>query len=129
MNESGRAARWLAAIFIASHGLAHLMGVVLLWRLAEPGGLRYADTVPTPGTAAGYLVGVGWLLAGFTLVLAAWALVARKPAWPALAVAGVLASSAVILVNPGQAYAGLVVNALVLGTAVLGWLATRTRPA
>lgn len=129
MNESGHAARWLAAIFIASHGLVHLMGVLLLWKLAEPGTLRYADTAPTPGTATGYLVGFGWLLAGFTLVLAAWALVMRKPAWPGVAVAGALGSSAVILITPGLAYAGLIANAVVLGVAVLGRRATRTRSA
>jgi hypothetical protein len=127
MREAGGAVRWLAAIFIALHGAVHLMGVALLWKLAEPGGLQYADAVPTPGTAAGYLVGFGWLLAGATLVVTAWTLVMRKPVWPALAVAGALGSSAIILINPGQAYAGLVANAMVLGLAVLERLAARTR--
>jgi hypothetical protein len=35
-----------AAVVIAAHGLVHLMGVSLLWKLGEPGQLRYADAVP-----------------------------------------------------------------------------------
>jgi len=120
--------RWVAAIFVALHGLVHLMGVVLLWKLAEPGGLRYADAVPVPGTAAGYVIGLGWLAAGAVLVVAAWLLAMRKPVWPVIALVGALLSSAVILVNPGQAYAGLIANAAVLGLAAMGWLATRARP-
>jgi len=129
VRESGGVVRWLAAIFVALHGAVHLMGVVLLWKLAEPGGLRYADAVPTPGTVGGYLVGAGWFLAGAVLGVAAWLLVMRRAVWPAVAVAGALLSSAVILINPGQAYAGLIANVVVLGLAVLGWLATRARPA
>jgi len=51
------------AVIIAAHGLVHLMGVSLLWKLGEPGRLRYADAVPAPGTAAGYLAGCLWLRA------------------------------------------------------------------
>ena len=40
-----------AAVVIAAHGLIHLMGVALLWKVGEPGGLRYADAVPATGGA------------------------------------------------------------------------------
>lgn len=41
-----------AAVVIAAHGLIHLMGMALLWKLGEPGGLRYADAMLVPGSAA-----------------------------------------------------------------------------
>ena len=45
------------AVVITVHGLVHLMGVSLLWKLGEPGQLRYADAVPAPGTVAAELAG------------------------------------------------------------------------
>jgi hypothetical protein len=59
------------ALVIAAHGLVHLMGVSLLWKLGEPGQLRYADAVPVPGTVAGYLAGGLWLVAAVLFVTAA----------------------------------------------------------
>ncbi len=57
-----------AAVVMAAHGLVRLMGVALLWKLGEPGGLRYADAVPAPGSAAGYVVGGLWLVAAVLFV-------------------------------------------------------------
>jgi len=42
-----------AAVVIAAHGLVHLVGVALLWKLGEPGQLRYADAESAPGSTAG----------------------------------------------------------------------------
>ena len=78
------------------------MGVALLWKLSEPGELSYADAVPQPGTVPGYLVGVGWLLAGTLLAVAAVLLVTHRR-WRVVAVVGAVLSSAVIGLNPGQA--------------------------
>ncbi len=50
-----------AAVLIAAHGLIHLMGVALLWKLGQVGQLRYATAVPAPGSTAAYLVGGMWL--------------------------------------------------------------------
>jgi hypothetical protein len=107
------------AIVLAAHGLVHLMGVSLLWRLGEPGELSYADAVPDPGTALGYLVGAVWLLAAAVLVAAAVLLLGSRSAWRRTALSGAVLSSAVIALNPEPAVAGLVVNGLVL-LAVLG---------
>lgn len=42
-----RAAALAAAVVLAAHGLAHLMGVSLLWKLGQPDRLHYADVVPS----------------------------------------------------------------------------------
>jgi hypothetical protein len=119
-----RLAAVAAAVVIAAHGLAHLMGVALLWKPGEPGKLRYADVVPAAGSTAGYLAGALWLVAAALLVTAA-ALLATGRAWRLCALAGVLVSAPVIGLAPGQAVAGLVVDGLVLVLVAASWVRAR----
>jgi hypothetical protein len=126
--EWGRPAVIAVAVLIAAHGLVHLMGVSLLWKLGEPGQLRYADAVPEPGTAAAYLVGGLWLAAAVLFVAAAVLLAAGRAAWRMTALAGVVVSVPVIGLAPGQAVAGLAVDGLVLVLVAASWLRTRRAP-
>ena len=114
-----------AAVAITVHGLVHLMGVALLWKLGQPGQLRYADAVPAPGSAGAYLVGGLWLAAAVLFVTAAVLLVTGHAAWRVTALAGVVISAPVIGLAPGQAVAGLVVDGLVLVLVAVSWLRTR----
>lgn len=120
-----RAAVLAAAVVIAAHGLVHLMGVALLWKLGEPGQLRYADAVPSPGSAAAEVAGGVWLLAAVLFVTAAMLLVAGRAAWRMTALAGVVVSVPVIGLAAGQAVAGLVVDGLVLVLVAVSWLRAR----
>ncbi len=122
-----RAAVIAAAVVIAAHGLVHLMGVSLLWKLGEPGQLRYADAAPAPGTTAAYLVGALWLVAA-VLFVAAGILLATGRAWRLVALAAVAVSVPVIGLAPGQAVAGLVVDGLVLVLIAVSWLRARAVP-
>ena len=115
-----------AAVLLAAHGLVHLKGVSLLWKLGEPGRLRYADAVPAPGTGAAYLVGGLWLVAAVLFVTAA-VLLATGRAWRLAALAGVAVSAPVIGLAPGQAVAGLTVDGLVLVLVAVSWLRARAR--
>ena len=114
-----------AAVAITVHGLVHLMGVALLWKLGQPGQLRYADAVPAPGSAGAYLVGGLWLAAAVLFVTAAVLLVTGHAAWRVTALAGVVISAPVSGLAPGQAVAGLVVDGLVLVLVAVSWLRTR----
>ncbi len=114
-----------AAVVIAAHGLVHLMGVALLWKLGQPGQLRYADAAPAAGSAGAYVVGGLWLVAVVLFVTAAVLLVAGLAAWRVTALAGVLISVPVIGLAPGQAVAGLVVDGLVLLLVAVSWLRAR----
>lgn len=95
-----------AAVLIAAHGLIHLMGVALLWKLGQVGQLRYATAVPAPGSTAAYLVGGMWLVAAVLFVTAAVLLAAGRAAWRLTALAGVVVSAAVIGLMPSQAGSG-----------------------
>ena len=101
-----RAAAVVAAVIIAAHGLAHLMGVALLWKLGQPGALRYADVVPAAGSAAAYLVGGLWLAAAVLFVAAGVLLAVGRPAWRLVALAAVAVSVPVIGLAPGQGGGG-----------------------
>jgi hypothetical protein len=122
---SGRLAVIAVAVVIAAHGLIHLIGVALLWKMGEPGGLRYADAVPASGSAAGYVVGGLWLLAAMLFVAAAVLLAAGRAAWRLTALAAVLVSVPVIGLMPGQAVAGLVIDGLILVLVAASWLRAR----
>jgi hypothetical protein len=112
------------AVVIAAHGLVHLMGVSMLWKLGEPGQLRYADAVPAPGTVAAEVAGGLWLPAAVLFVMAA-ILLATGRAWRLAALAGVVVSAPVIGLAPGQAVAGLVVDGLILALVTVSWLRAR----
>jgi len=120
-----RIATVVVAFLIAMHGLVHLMGVALLWKLGEPGKLRYADAVPAAGSAGAYVAGLGWLAAGALLVAASVLLIARRPRWRGVAVAGAVLSGVVISLNPELAVAGLVADAAVLVLVTASWLSAR----
>lgn len=117
-----RAAAAGAAVIIAGHGLVHLMGVALLWKLGQPGALRYADAVPTAGSTAAYVVGALWLVAAILFVAAAVLLALGRPAWRLTALAALVISAPVIGLAPAQTVAGLVVDGLVLVLVAVSWL-------
>jgi hypothetical protein len=121
-----RAAALATAVLIGVHGLLHLMGVALLWKLGQPGQLRYADAVPAPGSAGGYLVGGLWLVAALLFVAAAILLAAGRGAWRVAALAGVAVSASVIGLAPAAAAGGLVVDGFILLLAAVSWARART---
>jgi hypothetical protein len=123
--EWARLAAIAAAAVIAAHGLVHLTGVALLWKLGEPGGLRYADAVPAPGSSAAEVVGGLWLLAAVLFVAVAVLLVAGRPAWRGVALAAVVVSAPMIGLAPDQAVIGLVADGLVLVLVTVSWLRSR----
>jgi len=105
---------WPAGVVLIAHGLIHLMGTALQWRIGEVGDLRYADAAATPGSGAGIAVGLGWLAAAVLIVVAGILLLARRPRWRGWALIGTVVSVAVIALHPAPAVAGLVVDGLVL---------------
>jgi hypothetical protein len=106
--------RWAGGAVLALHGLIHLMGVVLLWKLGQPGDLRYADMSPVAGSVAGLAVGVVWLAGAALFVFAAALLVSSRSGWRAAALAAVVLSVPVLGPSASMASAGLVVDAAVL---------------
>jgi len=102
-------------------GGAVLAGHGLMWKLGQPGELRYADMSPVPGSAAGLAVGVVWLSAAALFGWAAWLFVAGRPRWRVAALAAVVVSVPVLGPSAAMAAAGLALDALILLVVVLTW--------
>jgi hypothetical protein len=96
--------RIVVAIFFIVHGIAHLPGLAVPWRLAILGEMPYSSTIPIGAFDVGSLgirlVGILWLLAGLGFVVTAAAAFLSTPAWPIVALGVTLFS---------------------LGLTVLGW--------
>lgn len=100
------------ALLLVAHGLLHLMGVAKAFRLAE-----LPQLAPLNRGA-----GVVWLLAAALFLLTAAALHVWPRWWWALALGGVIVSSAAILSAWADAWAGAIVNVVVLLAALFGYV-------
>ncbi|MEC3982687.1 hypothetical protein [Amycolatopsis sp. H20-H5] len=118
-----RIVRSAAAVLLTAHGVVHLLGVPLQWKLAELGDLRYADAYPAPGTPAGIVAGALWLLAG-VLFFAGAALVVRGDGrWRTVVLLAAAVLSPLVIANASTAMGGVVVDAAL----VIACLVTRRR--
>jgi len=99
---------------MALHGLVHLMGMQLLWKMGEPAQLTYSDAVPTAGTTAAYAVGALWALAAALFLAASALAVTRHRAWRYVAASAALLSAGVISLNASMARIALAIDAIVL---------------
>ncbi len=121
-------ARWSAVVVLAAHGAIHAMGFALLWRLTESGELRYGDSVPEAGSAAGFAIGLVWLLAGAAFVYGAWLLSIRAERWLTVITASAATSLVVLGLMATETTIGLAVDVAALAVCALLW-ARRYRPA
>jgi hypothetical protein len=121
--SQGTAARRIAAVVLVLHGLIHLIGFVVPWRLAQVEGFAYRTTafggaieLGESGTA---VLGLAWLAVAVAFVLAAvriWGARAR-----AVPLVGVLSAASLVVCVAGlpETLAGVVVNISILGAVAL----------
>lgn len=67
--EAVRADQRVVGVMLVIHGVLHVVGFLLLWRIAAPRGFRYDDVWPAAGSAPAVVAGVVWLLAAAGLVV------------------------------------------------------------
>jgi hypothetical protein len=123
--------RIVVALVLIGHGLIHVMGFVLFLRLGEPGDLRYSGALPEPGTLAGTAAGILWLAAAGVFLASAVLLLAARPLWRHLTLAGAIISVPLVVLNLHMAGAGFIVDAVLLALSVAAFLsaARSSRPA
>jgi hypothetical protein len=122
--------RTALSLFFIVHGIAHLPGFLVPWRLATPAEIPYTTTVlggtADLGPVGIRIVSVVWLLAALAFVVAGVATFLDDAAWRTLAVAATLASLALTVLGWPYSRIGLVLNLLLLAYllwgARLGWL-------
>jgi hypothetical protein len=128
--------RIILALLLLGHGVAHLPGFLVAWRLREFPTLPYVTTALggtlDVGTLGTRVIGGLWLVVGLTIVAAGLTLLVRTGRapgflWPALA-----ASAILCVLGWPAARLGLVANlliaALLFGTATMGGPSTDGPP-
>ena len=121
-----RLALAFVVVVLVLHGLIHLIGTAVYWRLADIQGFAYKTTVLGGRLDLGYggvrAFGMLWLLAAMGFVLAALALMQGWDWWGTALLAVTLLSLGLTSLDWSVAFAGAIVNIVIL---VLLWLGRR----
>ncbi len=114
----------IAAIVLVLHGLIHLMGTAAYLKLAVIPQLPYKTTVLDGrwelGASGIAVYGGLWAIAAIGFIVAAVALLASWNWWQPLLIVVTLLSLALTALDWGVAYAGVIVNIVILGILWLG---------
>jgi hypothetical protein len=121
---------YLVALLLAGHGVAHLVGFVVPWRIARLEEMPYGTTLlggrVDVGDSGIRLVGVLWLLGALAFWGSAAALLLMVPWWGWLTMGVSVFSLVLCVFGWPQAKIGVPVNLLVLTVVVVdfiwGWL-------
>lgn len=114
---------------LALHGLVHLLGWVISWRMFEVQNFHYDDVWPAAGTWPGRLAGVLWLTAAVSLALVGTRLAFRRPVTRLqLAVPLVLSTAMTLTALPSALPGTAVSGSILLAMAVLAVRRGRLSP-
>lgn len=110
------------AVFLALHGLAHLVGFLVPWRLMESDEMPYTTTLLNGTVDVGAVgirvAGLGWLALGLAFGWSAWGVWSGQ-GWAGGSVAAVATASAIMcIVGWPQARIGLYVDLAILAALV-----------
>jgi hypothetical protein len=127
-----RIAAWAIALFLAAHGVAHLVGCLVSWRLMTSPEVPYTTTLLGGRVDIGDMgrraVGALWLAGAVVFVIAGLAFGLGRPSAPLL-IAGAAAGSLLLCaIEWPQARVGVFVNvALLVVLPAIGWISWRHR--
>ena len=109
--------RWVFAFLLLAHGVAHLPGFIVAWRLRDLQGLPYRTTLfgtsVDVGAAGIRVVGVAWLLIALALASLAVAVTARGDQWREVLPVVLVMSTLLCAMGWPEARIGLVANAVI----------------
>ncbi len=113
-----------AAAFLILHGLIHLLGPTAYWKLWKIEGLPHKTTLLggawDVGDTGTRLFGGLWLVPAVGFVVSGIAILAGAAWWPLLLALTAVKSLVLTLLDWSVAYAGAVVNGVILGVLWLG---------
>lgn len=116
--------RYLLAVLMTVHGLAHLVGFVVSWKLVKLPEVPYRTTLLAGkidvGDAGIRVMGLTWLLAAVALIVVAVGLIVGAPWSLPAAVVTLGASLALSVVGWPDSRIGIVVNVLLLALLMIG---------
>lgn len=114
----------LIAIFFILHGLIHLIGFVVPWKIIQTKEMAYNTRILNHridiGDTGYRLLGLLWLLACFGFVATGVGLWVLAPWWFNLALGASIFSSLLCISGWPESQFGLYINAAILGWLLLG---------
>jgi hypothetical protein len=117
-TRSERGMRFLLALLMALHGLAHGVGFVVTWRLTDFQDMPHDTTLLSGTVDVGEtgirVVGVLWLIVGLAFVAAAAGAVVNAPWWPTMTVVTAVSSLPLSIAAWPESRIGVAVNLLLL---------------
>jgi hypothetical protein len=118
-----RLALVVAVVILVVHGFIHLMGATAYLRIGDVQGLPYKTTVWNGridlGPTGMGVFGALWLVPAFGFVLAGVALAFGWTWWSPVAIGAALASLVLTGLDWNVAYAGAILNVVIVALAVL----------
>ncbi|MEZ5168381.1 MAG: hypothetical protein R2695_18600 [Acidimicrobiales bacterium] len=112
--EAVRRDEQAVGFMLTLHGLVHLVGFILAWRIGRPFRFSYDDVWPSAGSWPGRAVGLVWLLVAIALVVIGARMANRRDVPVAALVAALVSSVLVCLTAVPAAIPGAVISAGVL---------------
>jgi uncharacterized membrane protein YccF (DUF307 family) len=117
------------AVLMMLHAVAHLPGFLVPWKLADMPEMPYGTTLLAGrldvGDAGIRMIGIAWLLAALTFVVAAAGAAGNRGWWMPVAVAAAVFSLAMSVLGLPAARIGIGVNVVILAALALaprlGW--------
>jgi len=113
-----------AAVLLILHGVIHLMGTMAYWKLGKIEALPYKTTLLggawNVGDTGIRVVGGLWLVPALGFVVSGIALLAGAGWWSPVVALMAVVSLGLTLLDWSVAYAGAVVNVVILGVLWLG---------
>ncbi len=117
--------RIVVAGLLIIHGVAHLPGFVVPWRLASPREMPYKTTlfagVVNVGDAGIRVVGLLWLMAALALGACGIVVLVRAPWWMPVTLTAALFSLFLSIVGWPESRIGVFVNLAILALLVVNW--------
>ncbi len=108
----------ILSLFVAVHGLIHLMGFVAYWPLREVSELPYKTSLLSGklevGAAGMRLFSLLWLLAAIGFVISALGIFFARSWWAPLMLAAALFSLLLCILDWGAAFRGAIINIVIL---------------
>lgn len=109
---------YAVSLFVALHGIAHLVGFVGSWPLAELPDMPYKTTLLAGHWEVGprgmEVVALLWLVGALTFVISAGGLLLRTNWWRPFMLGTILFSSAIIALDWPYGIIGAEINAMLL---------------
>lgn len=116
--------RLVAGVFLALHGLVHLMGFVVAWKLGTIEGLPYTTTLLNGSWDVGptglQVLGLVWLVAALGFVAVGFGIIVRQAWWSSAIFVVAFLSLVITALQWPEAQFGLYIDLAVIAALLIG---------